>query len=100
MPLGSGISISGLYSLPGSMPGGKSDNGESNPNTEVKKNIVIINKLFFKEFLGRKREMDASDPVPKSLLPLLNSFNFFKQIDVLCDLLQIHSIDSLLFLHP
>lgn len=34
--LGSGISISGLYSLLGSIPGGKSDNGESKPNTANK----------------------------------------------------------------
>lgn len=31
---GSGISISGLYNFPGSIPGGKSPNPESSPNTE------------------------------------------------------------------
>lgn len=51
--LGSGISISGLYNLPGSMPGGKSDNGESNPNTKVyfnrleKKEQDFINQQVF-----------------------------------------------------
>lgn len=37
IPLGSDISIRGLYNLPGSMPGGKRPKGESKPNTKVRK---------------------------------------------------------------
>lgn len=35
IPRGSGISISGLYNLLGSIPGGKRPSGESNPNTVI-----------------------------------------------------------------
>lgn len=43
---GSDISISGLYNLPGSIPGGNSDNGESKPNTEIENEKQKKTKYF------------------------------------------------------
>lgn len=45
-PRGSDISINGLYSFPGSIPGGKRPNDVSKPNTisNITKNINYINK--------------------------------------------------------
>lgn len=45
---GSDISINGLYNLPGSIPGGNSDNGESRPNTAKSKgeNYLQISNIY------------------------------------------------------